>query len=68
MLPHLISEVRVEGRVGSLKAPGKFVGYGLEPIGPPAYPEAIQAILSADLIITGPGSLYTSILTQFTRP
>jgi uncharacterized cofD-like protein len=34
----------------------------LEPSNPSAYPEVIQSILSADLIVVGPGSLYTSIL------
>jgi uncharacterized cofD-like protein len=34
----------------------------LEPDAVPAYPGAIHAILDADLIILGPGSLYTSIL------
>ena len=34
----------------------------LEPNNPAAYPEVIQSVLSADLIIIGPGSLYTSIL------
>jgi len=34
----------------------------LEPDSAPAYPGAVRAILDADLIIVGPGSLYTSIL------
>ena len=34
----------------------------LEPPNPQAYPDAVQAIRNADLIVLGPGSLYTSIL------
>jgi uncharacterized cofD-like protein len=34
----------------------------LQPERPAGYPEALKAILDADLIILGPGSLYTSIL------
>jgi len=34
----------------------------LEPSNAPAFPPAIAAILSADLIVVGPGSLFTSIL------
>lgn len=34
----------------------------LAPADPPAYPPAVQALREADLVVLGPGSLYTSIL------
>jgi uncharacterized cofD-like protein len=34
----------------------------LEPANVPAYPPALRAILDADLIVAGPGSLFTSVL------
>ncbi len=34
----------------------------LQPERPAAYPEAVRAIIDADLVVIGPGSLYTSIL------
>lgn len=37
----------------------------LEPENPPANPEALSAIESADLVVIGPGSLYTSIIPNF---
>ncbi|HXT21367.1 MAG TPA: uridine diphosphate-N-acetylglucosamine-binding protein YvcK [Thermoanaerobaculia bacterium] len=40
----------------------------LEPPDPPAFPGAVEAILGADLVVLGPGSLYTSILPNLMIP
>lgn len=34
----------------------------IQPAHPPAYPDAIRAIHDADLVVIGPGSMYTSVL------
>jgi uncharacterized cofD-like protein len=40
----------------------------LEPHHPPAYPDAIRAILDADLVVLGPGSLFTSVMPNLLVP
>ncbi len=67
-LPHTVSEVRVAGESQIPEASGIIRRVWLEPETPPAYPGVIQAILSADLIVVGPGSLYTSILPNLLVP
>jgi uncharacterized cofD-like protein len=52
----------VHGESEITETPGKVNRVWLEPEGVLAYPPTIQAILNADLILIGPGSLYTSIL------
>jgi uncharacterized cofD-like protein len=60
--------VRVEGESRIPDVPGKIHRVQLKPNDPPAYPGAIQAILGADMIVVGPGSLYTSVLPNLLVP
>ena len=53
--------IRVEGESAIPKADGRIKQVSLTPEHVRGYPPAIQAILKADLIVIGPGSLYTSI-------
>ncbi len=62
------SQVRVEGESSIPEMPGRVRRVWLEPNSPSAFPPAIQSILSADLIVIGPGSLYTSILPNLLVP
>jgi len=68
MLPNFVNEVRIEGESQIPGVAGVVRRVWLEPNVPPAFPQAVQAILSADLIVIGPGSLYTSILPNLLVP
>lgn len=67
-LPLREIDVHVKGESSITKAAGHVRRVWLEPSNPLAFPPAIQAILSADLIIVGPGSLYTSLLPNLLVP
>jgi len=53
---------RIRGESAITAARGRVRRVFLDPEDAPAYPDAIRAILEADLIVAGPGSLFTSVL------
>jgi len=61
-LPHSLNEVRVEGESQIPKMAGRVRRVWLEPDNASAFPPVIKELLSADVIVVGPGSLYTSLL------
>lgn len=61
-LPNSLNQVRVEGESRIPKMAGRVHRIWLEPNDAPAYPPVIKAILNAEMIVVGPGSLFTSLL------
>ena len=64
--PHDVSVVR--GQASVAVTPGRVRSIGLVPGDPPAVPEAVSAVLSADWVIFGPGSWFTSVLPHLLVP
>ena len=59
---------RVEGESAIGKSPLPIIRIGCYPPQPPALPRALEAIKNAEIILIGPGSLYTSILPNLLVP
>ncbi|MCX7937893.1 MAG: YvcK family protein [Anaerolineae bacterium] len=57
---------RGESSIGKANAP--IARVWLEPSDPPAYPDAVKAILEADIVVLGPGSLFTSVMPNVLVP
>jgi uncharacterized cofD-like protein len=68
VLPHSLNQVRVQGESSIPKMAGRVRRVWLEPNDAPAFPPTLKAVLNADLIVIGPGSLYTSILPNLLVP
>jgi len=67
-LPYIGTEIRVEGESSIPTTTGKLQRVWIEPNDASAFPPVIQAILNADMIVVGPGSIYTSILPNILVP
>lgn len=59
---------RVSGESSIPQARGAIRRLYLDPSDAMAYPGAVRALLHADLIVAGPGSLYTSVLPNLLVP
>jgi uncharacterized cofD-like protein len=58
----------VKGQVACATTTGRVRSISLIPVNPPACPEALQAIGSADWVVLGPGSWFTSVLPHLLVP
>ena len=54
----------VEGETNIAKSASPIENLVIDPVAPPPGPRVIESILSADAIVIGPGSLYTSIVSN----
>jgi uncharacterized cofD-like protein len=61
-LPNSLNQVRVEGESRIPRMAGRVRRVWLEPNDAPAFPPTLKAVLNAEMIVVGPGSLYTSLL------
>ena len=58
----------VRGQVAVAQTTAPIQAVYLEPAEPPANPRAVDAIMSADQVILGPGSLFTSLIATLLVP
>nr|MCW2727140.1 hypothetical protein [Aeromicrobium sp.] len=58
----------VRGQVEVASTDGQVVSVRLDPDNPPACPEAVTAVESADWVVIGPGSWFTSVMPTLLVP
>jgi uncharacterized cofD-like protein len=58
----------VRGQVEVASTDGQVVTVRLDPADPPVCPEAVEAVRSADWVVVGPGSWFTSVMPTLLVP
>jgi uncharacterized cofD-like protein len=58
----------VRGQVEVATTRGRVCNVTLDPVDPPACPEALQAVEAADWVVLGPGSWFTSVIPHLLVP
>ncbi|MGH3509981.1 MAG: gluconeogenesis factor YvcK family protein [Nocardioidaceae bacterium] len=58
----------VRGQVGVATTHGEVLAIALDPGDPPACPEAVAAVRSADWVVLGPGSWFSSVMPHLLVP
>jgi uncharacterized cofD-like protein len=58
----------IRGQVAVATTPGKVRRVRLSPGDPPATQQAVDAVMSADLVVLGPGSWFTSVIPHLLVP
>jgi uncharacterized cofD-like protein len=58
----------IRGQVPIARGPGPVERMWLDPADPKPHPETIEALESADLVVLGPGSLFTSVAAALLVP
>ena len=61
-----VEEIR--GQLAVATTRGRVCAVRLVPDAPPACPEAVEAVLGADAVVLGPGSLFTSVVPHLLVP
>ncbi len=59
---------RLTGQARIAETEGDVLQVRLEPVDPPAVPEAVASILEADYLVFGPGSWFTSVVPHLLVP
>lgn len=59
-----VGGARISGQAAITASEGRVDRLWLEPVDPPACAEAVEAVRGADVVVLGPGSLFTSVIVN----